>query len=50
MTATTAESSRKELVTKGDLHDVKHEILKWMMGMFVAQAALFFGTVAFFLK
>jgi hypothetical protein len=48
------ESSRKELATKGDIQDVraeiqntKHDILKWMMGLFIAQAALVIAVIAF---
>jgi len=52
------ENTRKELATKGDLQDVrnelkveiaetKHEILKWMMGMLVAQTALIVAVIAF---
>lgn len=55
------EASRKELATKGDIQDVrneiqnvhnelantKHEILKWMMGMVVAQTALIIAVIAF---
>ena len=48
------ESSRKELATKGDMQDVrneiqdvKHEILKWMMGMFVAQSALILAVIPY---
>lgn len=52
------EASRKELATKGDLHDVrtelkeeiantKHEILKWMMATMVAQTALIVAVIAF---
>ena len=48
------ESSRKELATKGDIQDVrneiqtvKHEILKWMMGMLVAQSALIVAVISY---
>ena len=55
------ESSRKELATKGDIQDihaefqkvrneiqdVKHEILKWMMGMLVAQSALILAVISY---
>ena len=52
------EAARKELATKGDIADLradfrkeisdtKHEILKWMMGMFVAQTALIVAVIAF---
>jgi len=41
------EASRKELATKADLQDAKHEILKWIMGMFVAQTAVLVAIVAF---
>ncbi len=41
------EASRKELATKGDLADTKHEILKWMMATMVAQTALIVAVIAF---
>ena len=48
------ESTRKELATKGDIQDVrneiqsvKHEILKWMMGMLVAQSALILAVISY---
>ena len=41
------EASRKELATKGDLADTKHEILKWMMATMVAQTALIIAAIAF---
>ncbi len=52
------DASRKEIATKGDLQDVrnelrneiataKHEILKWVMGLMVAQTALIIAVVAF---
>ena len=48
------EASRKDLATKGDIQDVrkeiqdvKHEILKWMMGMLVAQSALIVAVVSY---
>lgn len=41
------EASRKELATKGDLADTKHEILKWMMATMVAQTALIIAVIAF---
>jgi hypothetical protein len=48
------ESSRKDLATKGDIQDVrkeiqdvKHEILKWMMGMLVAQSALIVAVISY---
>ena len=41
----------KELATKKDLMvalaDTKHEILKWMMGMLVAQTAMLVAVIAF---
>ena len=41
----------KELASKDDLHialaEQKHEILKWMMGMVVAQTALIIAAIAF---
>lgn len=41
------EASRKELATKNDLADTKHEILKWMMATMVAQTALIVAVMAF---
>ncbi|MDR0465811.1 MAG: CCDC90 family protein [Deltaproteobacteria bacterium] len=48
------ETSRKELATKGDIkdvrkeiQDVKHEILKWMMGMLLAQSALIVAVISY---
>ncbi len=41
------DASRKELATKGDLAEAKHEILKWMMGMLVAQTAMILTAIAF---
>ncbi len=40
------DASRKELATKGDLQDAKHEILKWVVGVAVGQAALILAVVA----
>ena len=40
-------ASRKELATKGDLQDVKHEILKWVMGMLIAQSALILAVISY---
>lgn len=41
----------KELATRKDLlvalSDTKHEILKWMMGMLVAQTAMLVAVIAF---
>jgi hypothetical protein len=34
------EASRKELATKNDLSETKHEILKWMVGPAFAQIAV----------
>lgn len=42
------EATRQDLATKGDLSDTKHELLKWMMGMMVAQTALLVAVLAFF--
>jgi len=40
-----------ELATKHDLHvalsETKHELLKWIMGMLVAQSALLVAVMAF---
>lgn len=41
------EASRKELATKNDLQETKHEILKWMMATMVAQTALIVAVIAF---
>lgn len=55
------DDSRKEVATKGDIQDIrteiqsvrnelantKHEILKWMMGMLVAQTALIVAVVSY---
>ena len=41
------EASRKELATKGDLQETKHEILKWIMATMVAQTALLVAVIAF---
>lgn len=41
------EASRRELATKGDLADAKHEILKWMIAVIVAQTALLVAVIAF---
>lgn len=40
------DASRKELATKGDLQDAKHEILTWVVGVAVGQAALILAVVA----
>ena len=41
----------KELATRKDLYvalaETKHELLKWMMGMIVAQTAMLIAVVAF---
>lgn len=43
--------STQELATKNDLKttlaETKHEILKWLMGMMVAQTALLVAVIAF---
>lgn len=57
-TAIQEENARKELATKMDvmqtemrlaekMENSKHEILKWMMGMLVAQTALIVAVLAF---
>ncbi|MFI3272952.1 MAG: hypothetical protein R3Y11_12790 [Pseudomonadota bacterium] len=38
---------RKDLVTNGNLQDTKHELLKWMMGMFLVQTAMLIAVIAF---
>jgi hypothetical protein len=47
------DASRKELATKGDIQDVrreiqetKHEILKWVIGVAIGQAALIIAVLA----
>ena len=39
------EASRKELATKGDLADTKHEILKWVLGIALAQTAVIVAVI-----
>ena len=46
------EASRKELATKGDIQDVrnelantKHEILKWVLGIALAQTAVIVAVI-----
>jgi hypothetical protein len=46
-------TSRQELATKGDIQDVrteiqntKHEILKWVIGVAIGQAALIIAVMA----
>ena len=41
------ESSAKPLATKEDLHLLKFELLKWMIGLSFAQMALIIALVAF---
>lgn len=41
------EASRKDLATKWDLADAKHEILKWMVATVIAQTALIVAVMAF---
>ena len=41
------DASRRKLTTEGDLAEAKHEILKWMMGMLVAQTAMILTAIAF---
>jgi len=38
--------SRKDLATKGDLQNLKHDILRWMVGGFLAQSALLVAILA----
>lgn len=40
-------ASRKNLATKGDLQDTKHEILKWVLGIALAQTTLIVAVIAF---
>lgn len=37
----------KELATKSDLLDLKHDILKWMLTLIVAQTALIIAVLAY---
>ena len=37
----------KELATKSDLLDLKHDILKWMLTLIVAQTALIVAVLAY---
>ena len=39
------EASRKELATKGDLADTKHEILKRVLGIALAQTAVIVAVI-----
>ena len=39
--------STKELATKADLLETKHDILKWMFTLFVAQTALIVAVLAY---
>ncbi len=41
------EATRKELATKADLAETKHEILKWMVTAMLAQTAILIGILAF---
>lgn len=36
----------RELATKSDLLDLKHEILKWVVGVAIAQSALIIAVLA----
>jgi len=36
----------RELATKSDLLDLKHEILKWVIGVAIAQAALILTVIS----
>ena len=36
----------RELATKNDLLDLKHEILKWVVGVAIAQSALIIAVLA----
>ena len=36
----------RELATKTDLLDLKHELLKWVVGVSIAQAALIVAVIA----
>ncbi len=38
-------ATRKELATKGDLANTKHEILKWVMGIALAQTAVIVAVI-----
>lgn len=39
----------KELTTKKDLADTKHEMIKWIVGVSMAQTALLVAIMAFFM-
>lgn len=39
--------STRELATKADLLETKHDILKWMFALFVAQTALIVAVLAY---
>ncbi len=38
-------ASRKDLATKGDLADTKHEILKWVLSIALAQTAVIVAVI-----
>ena len=48
MTATTFDTLGyfEKLATKSDLLDLKHEILKWVVGVAIAQSALIIAVLA----
>ncbi len=37
----------QQLVTKSDMQEMKHELLKWIMGIALAQTALLIAVFAF---
>ncbi len=37
----------QQLVTKSDLQETKHELLKWIMGTALAQTAVLIAVIAF---
>jgi len=41
------EAARKDLATKGDLKDLKHDMLRWMVGGFITQTALLVAILSF---
>ncbi len=40
-------ASTRQLATKQDIAEAKHEILKWMVTAMIAQTALLVGSIAF---
>ena len=40
------EKWRRDLATKADLQEVRNDLIKWMVGGFIAQAALLMAIMA----